>query len=93
MVVASSATVRNAEEQVRSLYGRQTAIFPPQVLDTADTYFSRELPISREHPGRRYVGVCASGVRLTAAEMRIAEVLMAGAQLLFDRDPASAIRT
>lgn len=90
LIVASSATVRNAAEQVRSLYGRQAAIFPPQVLDAADTYFSRELPISREHPGRRYVGVCASGVRLTAAEIRISEVLMAGAQLLMDRDPGGA---
>jgi hypothetical protein len=90
LVVASSATVRNAAEQVRALYGRQLAIFPPQVLDAADTYFSRELPISREYPGRRYVGVCASGVRLTAAEIRLAEVLMAGGQLLLDRDPAAA---
>jgi len=90
LIVASSATVRNAAEQVRCLYGRQTAIFPPQVLDAADTYFSRELPISREHPGRRYVGVCATGVRLTAAEIRITEVLMAGAQLLLDRGQASA---
>lgn len=90
LIVASSATVRNAGEQVRSLYGRGVAIFPPQVLDAADTYFSQELPVSRDHPGRRYVGVCASGVRLTAAEMRVAEVMMAGGQLLLDTDPASA---
>lgn len=90
LIVASSATVRNAGEQVRSLYGRAVAIFPPQVLDVADTYFSFERPVSRDHPGRRYVGVCASGVRLTAAEMRVAEVMMAGAQLLLDTDPASA---
>jgi hypothetical protein len=90
LIVASSATVRNASEQVRSLYGRKTAIFPPQVLDAADTYFSTELPVSRKHPGRRYVGVCASGVRLTAAEIRIAEVLMAGGQLLLDTDPGAA---
>lgn len=90
LIVASSATVRNAAGQVRCLYGRCTEIFPPQVLDAADTYFSHELPISREHPGRRYVGVCASGVRLTAAEIRISEVLMAGAQLLLDRDGTSA---
>lgn len=90
LIVASSATVRNAADQVACLYGRQAAIFPPQVLDAADTYFSRELPISREHPGRRYVGVCASGVRLTAAEIRITEVLLAAGQLLLDRDPAAA---
>ncbi len=90
LIVASSATVRNAGEQVRSLYGRQVAIFPPQVLDAADTYFSRELPISQEHPGRRYIGVCATGVRLTAAEIRLATVLMAAGQLLLDADPDAA---
>lgn len=90
LIVASSATVRNAGDQVRCLYGRQAAIFPPQVLDAADTYFSRELPIDREHPGRRYVGICASGVRLTAAEIRIAEVLMAGGQLLLDADAGNS---
>ncbi|WP_345579426.1 helicase-related protein [Tessaracoccus lubricantis] len=48
------------------------------------------MPISKENPGRRYIGVCASGVRLTAAEIRVSEVLMAGAQLLLDRGGASA---
>lgn len=90
LIIASSATVRNAADQVRGLYGRNTAIFPPQVLDVSDTWFSTEVPVSEKNPGRRYVGVCASGVRLTAAEIRVAEVLMAGAQLLLDRDPASA---
>lgn len=41
LIVASTATVRNAHEQVRGLYGRQVEIFPPQVLDVADSYFSR----------------------------------------------------
>jgi len=90
LIVASSATVRNAGEQVRSLYGRRIEIFPPQVLDAADTYFSRELPISREHPGRRYIGVCATGVRLTAAEIRLATLMMAAGQLLLDTDPSAA---
>jgi hypothetical protein len=67
LIVASTATVRNAQEQVRGLYGRQVEIFPPQVLDVADTFFSQEIPISKENPGRRYVGVSAQGVRLASA--------------------------
>ena len=43
--------MRNAHEQVRGLYGRQVEIFPPQVLDVADTYFSKEVPIDRDNPG------------------------------------------
>jgi hypothetical protein len=85
LIVASTATVRNAHEQVRGLYGRRVEIFPPQVLDVADTYFSQEVPVSKDNPGRRYVGVSAQGVRLTAAEIRIAEVLLLAGQLLFDR--------
>ena len=71
LIVASTATVRNAQEQVRGLYGRQVEIFPPQVLDVADTYFSQEVPIDRDNPGRRYIGVSAQGVRLSSAEIRV----------------------
>lgn len=84
LIVASTATVRNAAEQVRGLYGRKVEIFPPQVLDVADTYFSREIPISSQNPGRRYLGVSAQGVRLSSAEIRVAEVLLSAGQLLFD---------
>ncbi len=90
LIVASTATVRNAQEQVRGLYGRQVEIFPPQVLDVADTFFSQEVPIDRENPGRRYIGVSAQGVRLSSAEIRVSEVLLSAGQLLFDRAGAAA---
>jgi hypothetical protein len=84
LIVASSATVRNASAQVHDLYGRDITIFPPQVLDVADTYFSYEVPPSASTPGRRYVGLCASGVKLTAVEVRVTEVLLQAGQLLLD---------
>lgn len=90
LIVASTATVRNAQEQVRGLYGRQVEIFPPQVLDVADTYFSQEVPIDKANPGRRYIGVSAQGVRLSSAEIRVAEVLLSSGQLLFDQAGAAA---
>ncbi|HEX5370155.1 MAG TPA: helicase, partial [Dehalococcoidia bacterium] len=82
LVVASTATIRNTEEQVRRLYGRGVDVFPPQVLDVRDTYFSREIPVDDEHPGRKYLGVCAHGIRLTLAEIRLAEVLLLAGQKL-----------
>jgi hypothetical protein len=85
LIVASTATVRNATDQVRGLYGRQVDIFPPQVLDVADTFFSQEVPIDRENPGRLYIGVSAQGVRLSASEIRVSEVLLSAGQLLFDQ--------
>jgi hypothetical protein len=90
LIVASTATVRNAQEQVRGLYGRRVEMFPPQVLDVADTYFSQEIPISKATPGRRYVGVSAQGVRLASAEIRVSEVLLSAGQLLLDRSGISA---
>ena len=90
LLVASTATARNAPEQVRALYGRDVTIFPPPVLDAGRTFFSREEDVSQEHPGRRYIGISTTGVRLTTAEIRIAEVLMAAGQLLLDRSGDAA---
>jgi hypothetical protein len=84
VIVASSATVRNAHEQVKSLYGRDTTIFPPLVLDAGDSFFAVTVPVTTDKPGRRYLGICTTGVRMTAAEIRIAEVCRRGA--LLDRD-------
>ena len=90
LLVASTATARNAPEQVRALYGRDVTIFPPQVLDAGRTFFSREEEVSQQHPGRRYIGISTTGVRLTTAEIRICEVLMAAGQLLLDRGGEAA---
>ncbi|MEU1941209.1 DISARM system helicase DrmA [Streptomyces sp. NPDC020125] len=83
-IVASTATTKRAADQVRGVFGRQVAVFPPQVLDVGDTFFSRQTEVSRAEPGRRYLGVCAHGTRLKAAEIRVAEILLLGAQQLFD---------
>ena len=90
LVVASTATVRNAEAQVRALYGRGVDVFPPQVLDVRDTFFSREKAVSEEDPGRRYLGVCAHGIRLTLAEIRLSEVLLLAGQKLLDEHEEAA---
>ena len=80
----------NAQEQVRGLYGRQVEIFPPQVLDVADTFFSQEVPIEESNPGGRYIGVSAQGVRLSSAEIRVGEVLLS---LLLSPGDTSRCRT
>nr|WP_255415793.1 DISARM system helicase DrmA [Promicromonospora sp. AC04] len=85
LVVASTATVRNAVDQIRGLYGRKVTMFPPQVLDVADTFFSSEVPVTPSTPGRRYVGVSTTGVRLTAAEIVVTSNLLSAGQLLIDR--------
>lgn len=84
MVVASTATSRNAENQIRRLYGRSYEIFPPQVLSVSDTYFSAEVPVSEENPGRRYMGVCAPGIRLITAQIQIFTIIQLAGQKLLD---------
>lgn len=90
LIVASSATVRNAADQVRGLYGRGVTVFPPQVIDAGETFFSTEVRPSADAPGRRYIGISTTGVRLTNAEIQVAQVLMAGAQELIDSDGDAA---
>jgi hypothetical protein len=52
--IASTATIRHAREQVKLLYGRKTAIFPPPGHSCDDSFFAR---IDRGRPGRLYVGL------------------------------------
>lgn len=86
LLVASSATVRNARDQARALYGRGTTFFPPQVLDASDTFFSQEKEPTPEQPGRLYLGLAPTGVRLTNAEIQVSQVILKAGQLLLDRD-------
>jgi hypothetical protein len=89
-VVASTATVRRAKEQVHGLFDRDLAIFPPPVLDAGETFFSTQVPVDEDHPGRRYLGVCAHGQRLKQVQIRVAQLLLAAGQLLFDEHGAAA---
>ncbi|HUZ52499.1 MAG TPA: DISARM system helicase DrmA [Streptosporangiaceae bacterium] len=84
-IVASTATTKRAREQVRAVFGRDLAVFPPPVLDIADTFFSRQVPVTPAAPGRRYLGICAHGVRLKSAEIRLSEILLIAGQTMFDR--------
>ena len=81
-VIASTATVRRAKQQIGMLFaGRTTKVFPPQGLEVGDTFFSRQRPTD-QHPGRRYVGLCAHGVRIKSAQIRVYVAVMAAAQKL-----------
>ncbi len=57
-IVGSTATIRRADRQVRGVFGRSVAQFPPSGLSMDDSFFYRE---DRDHPGRLYVGVHAQG--------------------------------
>jgi hypothetical protein len=83
-VIASTATVRKAADQVRQLFLRQVRVFPPPGLDVEDNFFARERDAGKEFPGRLYLGVCAPGRRLKAVLIRVYVAYLAAAQRLYE---------
>lgn len=74
-VIASTATVRRAEEQCRNIFDRDIRQFPPPGLDISDSFFSREAPLGTL-PGRLYAGLMASGKTQTTAAVRLTAALV-----------------
>ena len=83
-IVASTATVRKAAEQVNNVFMRRVAVFPPHGLDIADNYFSIQRSIELM-PGRRYLGVCSPGSSRPAMLIRVYTAFLTASQALFDR--------
>ncbi|MCY6492306.1 DISARM system helicase DrmA [Leptolyngbya sp. GGD] len=84
-VIASTATIRQARDQIHHLFLRQVQIFPPQGLDVTDNFFSLQREPSEDYPGRRYLGICATGRRLKAALIRVYTAGLAASQALYEK--------
>lgn len=80
--VASTATIRMADEQVRRLYGSDVAIFPPPGLDCDDSYFARTVPVS-EKPGRLYLGYFAPALNRQLCMSPLAAALLVAPEAVF----------
>jgi hypothetical protein len=80
-VIASTATIRRAEAQVKSLFDRGVRQFPPPGISAADSFFSVEVPPA-EKGTRLYVGVMAPGTSQTTLLVRTyAAILQAVAEI------------
>ena len=88
-IVASTATVRKAAEQVNNVFMRRVAVFPPHGLDVSDNFFSIQRPIELM-PGRRYLGICSPGSSRPAMLIRVYTAFLTASQALFDRFGQSA---
>lgn len=81
-VIASTATVRRAREQIRALFARrEMALFPPPGVDDSETWFAQVDP---ESPGRLYVGVAAQGRAMKKILLQSYVALLTGAQRQYD---------
>lgn len=80
-IVASTATISRAREQISALYGRSSehiSIFPPQGLEIGDSFFSQ---ITSDDPGRLYIGVFPAGlISKISAQVRLTAALLQGVQ-------------
>jgi hypothetical protein len=79
-IVASTATVRRADTQIRNLFGRtNTAIFPPPGITRDDSFFAEA---DADAPLRLYVGVASPGRGPKLVFLRTLQTLLAGAEAL-----------
>jgi hypothetical protein len=83
-IVASTATARRAEAQIRALFGRDAAeVFPTPGIDRRDSFFARTLSIG-ESKGRLFVGVVAQGRSPKVVLLRTYLALLTAAQRLWE---------
>jgi Helicase conserved C-terminal domain len=83
--IASTATIRMAAQQVRRIYGRDVAVFPPPGLTCDDSYFARTVPLS-ERPGRLYIGYLAPMLNRQTCMAPLAAAILLAPQALFQSD-------
>jgi hypothetical protein len=89
-IVASTATVRRANQQIQALFDRKrTEVFPPPGLDRRNSFFA----LTRrpdERPARWYVGLAAQGKGPKLVFLRALTTLLAASELERHSDEAAA---
>lgn len=74
-----------ADQQVKRLYGREVAVFPPPGLSCDDAYFARTVPLE-QRPGRIYVGYLAPMLNRQQCLAPLAAALLLAPYVLFEGD-------
>ena len=84
-IIASTATVRRADTQIRALFERnETLVFPPPGPDRRDSFFAVTEAAS-DVPARLYVGIAAQGRSLKVVLLRSMLAIAAAAQAAWER--------
>ncbi len=92
-IIGSTATIRRANRQVRGVFNRTVAQFPPSGMSMDDSFFYRE---DQDQPGRLYVGIHAQGRSPKHTLARVLGTLAQSSVQLEDvrqRDPYHTIVT
>jgi hypothetical protein len=86
-IIASTATVRRAESQIRALFNhRLVDIFPPPGPDRRDSFFA-EVHTTAQSNARLYLGIAAQGRSPKVVMLRVYLALLAAAQKAYQEHP------
>lgn len=78
-IIASTATTRNTDLQIRNLYNRNVAVFPPSGIHYNDSFFAYTLSKSK----RKYIGFMPTGKTGMDSQLKLlANLLYARSELL-----------
>lgn len=80
--IASTATIKEAQDQVKKLFGKDLMIFPPQGLDADDAFFAKTVDL-KERAGRLYVGYFAPLFNRQKNLAPLASALLLAPEFLF----------
>ena len=84
-IIASTATVRRAESQIRALFNRTDVdVFPPPGPDVRDSFFARTHS-TKESNARQYLGIAAQGRSPKVIMLRVYLALLGAAQKAYLR--------
>lgn len=85
-VIASTATIRRADRQIRSVFDREARQFPPPGIDPDESFFAEPAP--RDALGTRaYIGVMSAGTSHATLMVRTYGALLQAAQDLKGEEP------
>ena len=93
-IIASTATARQARDQIQAVFARETTrVFPPPGPDRQDFFFARTIP-ETQTPARLYLGIAAPGRSAKVVMRRVVLALMGAAQRAYldsggGRNPAN----
>ena len=80
-IIGSTATIRRAEQQIRAVFGRSSAVFPPPGLAPDQSFFAE--PASADVLGtREYLGVMAPSTSHASLMVRVYASLLQSAKVI-----------
>ncbi|KHO26831.1 helicase [Mycolicibacterium setense] len=77
-VIASTATIRRADRQIRAVFNRRAEQFPPPGIDPDQSFFAEPAPRD-QHGTREYVGVMAPGTSHATLMVRVYAAILQAA--------------